>query len=134
MFISLYWVLIEAVELRHAPWVLWIQNLTAPDPLFVLPVLNLATMWLTQKLSPSPGMDPMQKRIMQIMPLAFRCHVCVLSGGPGSVLDHQWCARIAAAMDHYQAACAQNLTSTHLATHNARYAGRCRLEPFDDAL
>ena len=71
VFISLYWVLIEAVELRHAPWVLWIQNLTAPDPLFVLPVLNLATMWLTQKLSPSPGMDPMQKRIMQIMPLAF---------------------------------------------------------------
>lgn len=71
IFISLYWVLIEAVELRHAPWILWVQNLTAPDPLFVLPVLNLITMWLTQKLSPSPGMDPMQKRIMQIMPLAF---------------------------------------------------------------
>ncbi len=71
IFISLYWVLIEAVELRHAPWVLWINNLTAPDPYFILPVLNLLTMWATQKLSPTPGMDPMQKRIMQIMPIAF---------------------------------------------------------------
>ncbi|MFN7782427.1 MAG: membrane protein insertase YidC [Lysobacterales bacterium] len=71
IFISLYWVLIEAVELRHAPWILWIHNLTAPDPYFILPVLNLLTMWATQKLSPTPGMDPMQKRIMQIMPIAF---------------------------------------------------------------
>jgi YidC/Oxa1 family membrane protein insertase len=71
IFISLYWVLIEAVELRHAPWILWIQNLTAPDPYFVLPILNLLTMWATQKLSPTPGMDPVQKRIMQIMPIAF---------------------------------------------------------------
>jgi YidC/Oxa1 family membrane protein insertase len=71
IFISLYWVLIEAVELRHAPWILWIQNLTAPDPYFILPVLNLLTMWATQKLSPTPGMDPVQKRIMQIMPIAF---------------------------------------------------------------
>lgn len=71
IFISLYWVLIEAVELRHAPWILWIENLTAPDPYFILPVLNLLTMWATQMLSPTPGMDPMQKRMMQIMPVAF---------------------------------------------------------------
>jgi YidC/Oxa1 family membrane protein insertase len=71
VFISLYWVLLESVELRHAPWMLWIQNLTAPDPYFVLPVLNLATMWLTQKLSPTPGMDPLQKKMMQAMPLVF---------------------------------------------------------------
>ena len=71
VFISLYWVLLESVELRHAPWILWIQNLSAPDPFFVLPVLNLLTMWLTQKLSPSPGMDPMQKKMMQYMPLVF---------------------------------------------------------------
>lgn len=71
VFISLYWVLLESVELRHAPWILWIQNLTAPDPYFVLPVLNLATMWLTQKLSPTPGMDPLQKKMMQAMPLVF---------------------------------------------------------------
>jgi len=71
VFIALYWVLLESVELRHAPWMLWIQNLSAPDPFFVLPVLNLVTMWLTQKLSPSPGMDPMQKKMMQYMPIIF---------------------------------------------------------------
>lgn len=71
VFIALYWVLLESVELRHAPWMLWIQNLSAPDPYFVLPVLNLLTMWLTQKLSPTPGMDPMQKKMMQAMPLVF---------------------------------------------------------------
>ena len=71
IFIALYWVLVESVELRQAPWVLWIDNLTAPDPLFILPVLNLVTMWLTQKLTPSPGMDPMQKKMMQMMPIVF---------------------------------------------------------------
>jgi YidC/Oxa1 family membrane protein insertase len=71
IFIALYWVLLESVELRHAPWIGWIQNLTAPDPYFVLPAINLATMWLAQKLSPTPGMDPVQKKMMQIMPLVM---------------------------------------------------------------
>ena len=71
VFIALYWVLLESVELRHAPWILWIDNLTAPDPYFVLPAINLLTMWATQKLSPSPGMDPLQKKMMQVMPLVF---------------------------------------------------------------
>jgi len=71
VFLSLYWVLVEAVELRHAPWILWIQNLSAPDPYFILPVVNLVTMWATQKLSPAPGMDPMQKKMMQAMPIVF---------------------------------------------------------------
>lgn len=71
VFIALYWVLLESVELRHAPWILWIQNLTARDPYFVLPIINMATMYLTQLMTPMVGMDPMQKRIMQIMPLAF---------------------------------------------------------------
>jgi YidC/Oxa1 family membrane protein insertase len=71
VFISLYWVLLESVELRQAPWFGWIQNLSAPDPYFILPVLNLITMWLTQKLSPAPGMDPMQKKMMQAMPIVF---------------------------------------------------------------
>jgi len=71
IFIALYWVLLESVELRQAPWALWIDNLTAPDPLFILPALNLIVMWLTQKLTPSPGMDPMQKKILQWMPVAF---------------------------------------------------------------
>jgi len=71
IFLGLYWVLVETVELRHAPWIGWIQNLTAPDPYFVLPVLNLAIMYLTQKLTPMPGMDPMQKKMMQMMPVIF---------------------------------------------------------------
>lgn len=71
IFLALYWTLLEAVELRHAPWIGWIQNLTAPDPYFILPVINIAVMWLTQKLTPMVGMDPMQQRMMQLMPLVF---------------------------------------------------------------
>jgi YidC/Oxa1 family membrane protein insertase len=71
IFLGLYWVLLETVELRHAPWMGWIQNLTASDPYFVLPILNLIVMYLTQKLTPTPGMDPMQKKMMQFMPLVF---------------------------------------------------------------
>jgi YidC/Oxa1 family membrane protein insertase len=71
IFLALYWVLLESVELRQAPWILWIDNLTAPDPLFILPALNLAVMWATQKLTPSPGMDPMQKKVLQWMPVVF---------------------------------------------------------------
>jgi YidC/Oxa1 family membrane protein insertase len=71
IFLGLYWVLLETVELRHAPWMGWIQNLTAADPYFILPALNLAVMYLTQKLTPTPGMDPMQKKMMQFMPLVF---------------------------------------------------------------
>ena len=71
VFVALYWVLLESVELRHAPWILWIDNLTARDPYFVLPIVNMATMYVTQLMTPMVGMDPMQKRIMQIMPLAF---------------------------------------------------------------
>lgn len=71
IFLALYWTLLESVELRHAPWVGWIQNLTAPDPYFILPVLNIAVMWITQKLTPMVGMDPMQQRMMQMMPLIF---------------------------------------------------------------
>jgi YidC/Oxa1 family membrane protein insertase len=71
VFIALYWVLLESVELRQAPFVLWIQDLSVRDPYYILPVLNGAVMWLTQKLSPSPGMDPIQKRIFQFLPIVF---------------------------------------------------------------
>ena len=71
VFFALYWVLLESVELRHAPWMLWIQDLTARDPYFILPVLNIAIMWATQKLTPMVGMDPMQQKIMQLMPVVF---------------------------------------------------------------
>ncbi|MGY1457962.1 membrane protein insertase YidC [Luteimonas sp. A534] len=71
IWLALYWVLLESVELRHAPWMGWIQDLTARDPLFILPVLNIAVMWATQKLTPMVGMDPMQQKMMQLMPLIF---------------------------------------------------------------
>ncbi|MEO6365033.1 MAG: membrane protein insertase YidC [Luteimonas sp.] len=71
IFLALYWVLLESVELRQAPWMLWIQDLTARDPFFILPVLNAAVMWATQKLTPAVGMDPMQQKMMQMMPLVF---------------------------------------------------------------
>ncbi|MBD7987403.1 membrane protein insertase YidC [Luteimonas sp. Sa2BVA3] len=71
IWLALYWVLLESVELRHAPWIGWIQDLTARDPWFILPVLNILVMWATQKLSPMVGMDPMQQKMMQLMPLVF---------------------------------------------------------------
>ena len=71
VFFALYWVIFEAVELRQAPFFLWIHDLSLKDPLYILPILNVAVMWYTQKLSPSPGMDPVQKRVFQTMPLIF---------------------------------------------------------------
>jgi YidC/Oxa1 family membrane protein insertase len=71
VFIALYWVLLSAVELRHAPWILWIHDLSAPDPWYVLPILYAGSAYLQVKLSPTPISDPMQARIMQIMPIAF---------------------------------------------------------------
>ncbi|MEO8674173.1 MAG: membrane protein insertase YidC [Casimicrobiaceae bacterium] len=71
VFIALYWVLLSAVELRHAPWILWIHDLSAPDPYFVLPVIYAITAYLQVKLSPTPISDPVQAKVMQIMPIAF---------------------------------------------------------------
>jgi YidC/Oxa1 family membrane protein insertase len=69
-FISLYWVLLESVEMRHAPFALWLTNLTDKDPYFVLPVLMGISMFIQQKLNPTP-VDPMQQKIFQVMPFAF---------------------------------------------------------------
>jgi len=71
IFLALYWTLLESVELRQAPWIGWIHNLTAPDPYFILPVINIAVTWATQKLSPATIADPMQRRMMQFMPVAM---------------------------------------------------------------
>ncbi len=71
VFLALYWTLLEAVELRQAPWIGWIHNLTAPDPYFILPAINIAVMFLTQKLTPATIADPMQRRMMQYMPVAM---------------------------------------------------------------
>lgn len=70
VFISLYWSILDSVELRHAPFVGWIADLSAPDPWYVLPVLMSATMLLQTKLNPTPP-DPMQAKIMQTMPIVF---------------------------------------------------------------
>ncbi len=71
VFFALYWVLLESVELRQAPFLGWIHNLTAPDPYFVLPVLNAVVMIVTQHLTPTAGMDPMQAKMMKAMPVVF---------------------------------------------------------------
>ncbi|WP_408022304.1 membrane protein insertase YidC [Spiribacter onubensis] len=70
VFIALYWVLLESVELRQAPWILWIKDLSVRDPYFVLPLLMGATMFLQQKLNPAP-MDPIQQKIMMGLPFIF---------------------------------------------------------------
>ncbi|VFR55434.1 Inner membrane protein translocase component YidC, long form [plant metagenome] len=70
VFISLYWVLLASVEMRGAPWILWIHDLSVRDPWFILPAVMMATMFLQIKLNPTPP-DPMQAKIMMIMPLVF---------------------------------------------------------------
>ncbi|WP_392385735.1 membrane protein insertase YidC [Marinomonas primoryensis] len=70
VFLSLYWVLMESVELRHAPFFLWINDLAVMDPYFILPILMGLSMMGQQMLNPTPP-DPMQARIMKIMPIAF---------------------------------------------------------------
>ncbi|MBD1388145.1 membrane protein insertase YidC [Neiella sp. HB171785] len=69
IFIALYWVLLESVELRHAGFALWITDLSVKDPYFVLPILMGASMFLMQKLSPTTITDPMQQKIMMLMPV-----------------------------------------------------------------
>ncbi len=71
IFIALYWVLLESVELRQAPFILWIDNLSVRDPYFILPALNAVFMILTQRLTPTAGMDPLQRKIMNFMPIGF---------------------------------------------------------------
>ena len=68
VFIALYWVLLESVELRHAPFMLWLTDLSVRDPFFILPLLMGATMYLQTTLSPTPA-DPMQAKVMKMMPI-----------------------------------------------------------------
>jgi YidC/Oxa1 family membrane protein insertase len=70
VFIALYWVLLASIELRHAPWIGWIRDLSAPDPYFILPVIYAISMYVTTKLNPQPA-DPVQARIMLMMPIMF---------------------------------------------------------------
>jgi YidC/Oxa1 family membrane protein insertase len=70
VFIALYWVLLESVEMRNAPFALWIQNLSAQDPYYILPLIMGATMYIQQKLNPAP-LDPIQQKVFQFMPILF---------------------------------------------------------------
>ena len=70
VFIALYWVLLSSVEMRNAPWALWIHDLSSPDPFYVLPLVMTATTMLQTALNPAPP-DPMQAKLMWFMPLAF---------------------------------------------------------------
>ena len=70
VFIALYWVLLSSVEMRNAPWVLWIHDLSSPDPFYILPLIMTLTTVLQTALNPVPP-DPMQAKLMWFMPLAF---------------------------------------------------------------
>ncbi len=70
VFISLYWVLLESVELRQAPFMLWIQDMSTPDPYFILPIIMGITMLIQQRLNPTP-LDPIQAKLMMVLPFAF---------------------------------------------------------------
>ncbi len=70
VFIALYWVLLESVEMRQAPFMLWLQDLSSPDPYFILPLLMGVTMLIQQKLNPAP-LDPIQAKVMMILPVVF---------------------------------------------------------------
>ncbi len=81
IFLALYWVLLESVELRHADFIFWITDLSAKDPFFVLPVLTGISMYLLQKLQPMTMTDPMQQKIMQFMPVAMSLFFFIFPAG-----------------------------------------------------
>ena len=97
IFISLYWVLLESVELRQTSF-LWVPDLSRPDPYFILPVLNGIFMIVTQRLMPTAGMDPMQAKIMQWLPVVFAFMFALFPAGlvlywatnAGVSLAQQW--------------------------------------------
>ena len=80
VFISLYWVLIESVEIRHEPFMLWIQDLSSRDPYYILPLLMGLSMLIQMKLNP-PAMDPIQRRVMQVLPFIFTAFFMLFPAG-----------------------------------------------------
>ncbi len=80
IFLALYWVLMESVELRHAPWLGWIQDLSAMDPWFILPLIMGVTMYVQQMLNPQPA-DPMQAKVFKLMPIVFTVFLLFFPAG-----------------------------------------------------
>ncbi|MDH3563186.1 MAG: membrane protein insertase YidC, partial [Gammaproteobacteria bacterium] len=70
VFLALYWVLLESVEMRQAPWVGWIKDLSAQDPYYILPIIMGASMFVQQKLNPQP-LDPIQQKVFMVLPFVF---------------------------------------------------------------
>ncbi len=81
IFIALYWTLMESTELRHAPFILWITDLSVHDPYFVTPILYGITMFFIQKMSPNPINDPVQRKVFMAMPLVFTFMFCTFPAG-----------------------------------------------------
>ncbi|ABA59528.1 membrane protein insertase YidC [Nitrosococcus oceani] len=80
VFIALYWMLLESVELRQAPFIFWIQDLTSKDPYYILPLLMGVSMFVQQKLSPAPT-DPIQAKVMALMPVMFTVFFVMFPAG-----------------------------------------------------
>jgi YidC/Oxa1 family membrane protein insertase len=80
VFLAFYWVLLESVEMRQAPFFGWINDLSSRDPFFILPALNGVAMWFQQKLNPPPP-DPMQAKIFQLMPVIFSVMFALFPAG-----------------------------------------------------
>lgn len=81
IFFALYYVLVYSVELRQAPWIGWIHDLSAPDPLYILPVVYGVVMFVQQRISPQPTTDNMQRRIMMVMPVGMAILYVVFPSG-----------------------------------------------------
>ena len=81
IFIALYWTLMESTELRHAPFMLWITDLSVHDPYFVTPILYGISMFFIQKMSPTPVTDPMQRKVIMAMPVVFTFMFCTFPAG-----------------------------------------------------
>ncbi|MDE0645618.1 MAG: membrane protein insertase YidC [Gammaproteobacteria bacterium] len=99
VFFALYWVLIESVELRQAPFMLWIQDLGAMDPWLILPILNGVSMFLMQRLNP-PMADPMQQKVMMFMPIMFGL-ICVFM--PAGLVLYWFINNLYSMAHHYYA-------------------------------
>lgn len=81
IFIALYWTLMESTELRHAPFILWITDLSVHDPYFVTPILYGISMFYIQKMSPTPVTDPIQQKVIMAMPVVFTFMFCTFPAG-----------------------------------------------------
>lgn len=80
VFLALYWVLVESVEMRQAPWILWINDLSSKDPYYILPLIMGATMFIQQKLNPPPP-DPVQAKIFMALPFIFTAFFAFFPAG-----------------------------------------------------